>query len=74
VVVFACSRALCDGVAYDDGGVPVGDLGVVVELCCANSLLAGLQNKSATCFDGILEILTLLAICWSCSVGSGEAA
>lgn len=31
-------------VAYNDCGVPVGDLGVVVEGCLANRLLAGLQE------------------------------
>ena len=29
-------------VAYNDLSVPVSDLGVVVELCCANGLFAGL--------------------------------
>ena len=37
-------------VAYDDLGVPVGDLGVVIELCCANGLFAGLLMMLAMSF------------------------
>lgn len=46
-VMFVCSRALCDRVAYDDGSVPVGDLGVVVERSLADCLFAGLTKRSA---------------------------
>jgi hypothetical protein len=41
-----CSRAR---VAYDDGGVPVGDLGVVVEGGVADCLLAGLPSCELQC-------------------------
>jgi len=36
-------------VAYDDGGVPVGDLGVVVESGVADCLLAGLPCCQSQC-------------------------
>lgn len=46
--VGVCSRVLCDGVSYDDGSVPVGNLGVIVELRIANGLLTGLERLLVT--------------------------
>lgn len=50
-ILLACA----DGMAYDDGCVPVGDLGVVVLSCVANRLLACLANVSGASFMAAAE-------------------